>query len=131
MSFASPLHIADQDGVLTDGGQNFRGYIITRAFPPSGFVNVLGLVRESFLVAKAADNTFLQMQVLRDFGLSTPSSTVDLTPVDTETRVLRKFEDIREADIIDCQIRLGDPFSTNTYWVLDLCCLQQQTEGEE
>lgn len=127
--YPSCIYKADADGVGNDGGELFQGFITSRAVAPSGKVNQLGAIRESYITAKSSLAN-LQMTSIRDFGKATKTSLVSLIPELSETHVTRKFEDMQEADINYLQVQVGDDQPRDSQWAIDHLYVQVQPEGE-
>lgn len=76
-------------------------------------------VRKAYLVASAQSAVTIRQTIIRNTGDETNrTSDVVLTPVGSETTVLRKFEDAALQDAWTFQIALGDIATPNVAWQL-------------
>ncbi len=112
-----------------DDDEAFQAFVKTKAYPPSGRMNVLGEIAEPILTAKATA-AVLQCLADRDFGLKVTESAVDVTPEGAERHVLRKIEGTASADIGVIQIQLGDSGPTTQTWGLDQLTVPVLDEGD-
>ncbi len=122
---------ADKD----DNGAAFQGFVTSGVVLPGTSLGVNVGVLESILCAKplgsgAAPVTITQ-SLIRDFGIEIRTSTVVLTPVSSETRVIVKFEGSALALAGALQLTLGDAAAVASgQWSLEGCMIPLESQGD-
>ena len=101
-----------------DNGTSFQAYV---KLAPRAPAEVLTHVScdEPILVAEAESGTTLKVHAIADFGASSASKTVSLSPQGTETRVVKKLEGLGLAGASIVQFKIGDPAASAQTWNLD------------
>lgn len=119
----------DQD----DDGDPFQAYVRSRQLAPAGKMTQLEQVQlEPQVVAKASDGVELQLTItnLNLDGEQSNTSTVDLTPVAAESRVIRKFEGAAMADAQLLDFQIGDAEAIASAWSIDRLVIPNEDEGD-
>lgn len=109
-----PLGAIDDDEI-------YLAYIKTRAYQPGGDLAHQGEVAHTaqpLLIARPSDDTALYLDIIRDLEYETQRTSVDLTPVGSERRVIRKYESAAMGDATEVQFRLGDIEPNPALWDL-------------
>jgi hypothetical protein len=74
-------------------------------------------IERAYTIASAESGVNLQQSLTRNTGdEANRTSTVSLTPLGSETTVLRKFEDAALTDAWSWQVTIGDAAAANTAW---------------
>lgn len=113
-----------QDSTRTGGalvGVTFQAYVQSKAWAVRPW-HQDKILKRAYLVAAAQAATTIGLSTVRNFGDETDrTSSVSIAAVGSETRVMRKFEDIGLAEAYTFQIRIGDPAAVAIApWVLDM-----------
>ena len=100
--------------VQQDDATPFMGYVTSGAQA----VEIQSLTVDlAYVVASAETGVTLQQSFIRNTGDEVDRvASVDLTPIATETTVLRKLEDASVTDAWAFQVQLGDPAPANVAW---------------
>lgn len=106
----------------------YQGVITTKPLPLAAPMQSGGIT-EVQLHAKAAAGVSVDVTLTADYGLETRAAAVSLAPAASETRVLRKVEDVEITAAQVVQITLGDAEAVESAWTLD--ALHLQTRAEE
>ncbi len=123
----SSVIIKDGEGEL-DVDELYQAYVTTRCY---GAGIRLAAADEPILVAKAATDVPVQLSMIRDHSIEVELSTRTLTPIASETRVIKKYETVDLADISEFQIKLGDAVAIQNRWALDHFQLPVIREGQK
>jgi hypothetical protein len=116
---AGTQQLLRQDGTLnTDAGTPYQARIQSRPFV-GGTLRRVKRIMEAYLVAKAGPATITQ-GLVKNFGLTSTSTTQSLVASGPETRV-RKFYDATDAaDLLALQVTLGDGSALDQTFELDV-----------
>jgi hypothetical protein len=115
---ASPQKIYICDSGTTDGGTAYQAYVTTPPKTPAGLLTRCS-VDEPMICAKARAATVVTVTATADFGLSSQSKIVSLSPKRTETRVVRKVEGLGLGECSAVQYQIGDAAATDNSWSID------------
>lgn len=122
---------ADVVGVGVDNSTAYQAYVKSRGLPPSGQVSELCHIRQGHLVARQQTGVSVRATIVAEFGGRTSgTSDAALTPAATETRVIRDFESLQDADLQYVQMQLGDASAVDSQWSLDMLVVNIITDGE-
>lgn len=120
---------ADQD----DAGNAFRAYIESKPYAPWGLARKGGMVQEAMLIAVAQAGVTIQLELIRDQGAETTTSTCSLAPISTglaETHVFPQFEASMLHDAKTIKFRIGDASAVSSpQWLLDALISPMEPEG--
>jgi hypothetical protein len=104
------------EAVTSDNGTAFQAYVTSGALAQADRDITL---QEPYLRASAQSGVSIQQAFVRNFSDETSrTSTVDLTPVGSQTAVLRKFEGASLVDGDAVQVTLGDASAVASAWTL-------------
>ena len=117
---SAPIYKTDQDNVGLDGATPFVAYVQTRTFKPAGTPSKLSTIRESYVVAGASPGVTIILWGDRNFQIDWSYGTVDLTPVGSELRVIRKFDRMQISDLQHLDLMIGDVAEVDSYWSIEL-----------
>lgn len=128
---ATILARINDDSATTDpSSTSFRGYVTSRAFPlrPLHVNKTLG---KSYLQAAVATNVTIRQTLTRNYG-DEPDRHADasITPQQSETRRLVRFEDANLAEAFTFQVTLGDAVEKDSGWTLDEWTATVETKEE-
>jgi hypothetical protein len=112
------VRIVACDTGTTDAGTAYQAYVKSGPKTPSGLLTRC-TVDEPVLAAKAQAGTVVQVTATADYGLSTSSAIVSLTPKRSETRIMRKAEGLGLGVASAVQYTLGDVAAIDSTWSLD------------
>jgi hypothetical protein len=102
-----------------DDTTSFRGYIRSRAYVGDTLVKAKHVMR-AYLLASAEAAVTITLNWIRNFGDETNrTDTVSLTPVGSETKLLRQFESPDLADAYTFQAEVGDASAAATAFTLE------------
>ncbi len=112
--------VVRQDGTSNqDGGVSYQGYVESKAFS----WDILARRKratEAYLTAKAQAATTITVKTIKNWGTETITETaVSIAPSGSETRLVRRIEDLDNTDLIVSQTRIGDASAANVTWTLD------------
>lgn len=102
-----------------DDATSFRGYVRSRAFVGDTLTKNKQVMR-AYVLASAETGVTLTQGYVRNFGDETSrTDTALLTPVGSETKVLKKFESPDLADAYAFQVEIGDASAAATTFTLE------------
>ena len=117
---SAPIYKTDQDNVGKDDTTAFAAYVQSRTFKPSGTPAKLSTIRESYVVAGASTGVSIILYGDRNFQIDWSYSQVNLTPVGSEQRVIRKFDRLQISDLQHLDLWIGDLEAVDSYWSIEL-----------
>lgn len=109
----------DDDSVGADASTPFQAYVLTKPYLLGG-LGAYCTVAQGTLIAPAASGVQLVQQLIRDCGKETQTSTVSLTPVGSESRVMRLIDAGSMAGCWAIQFLLGDAAAVTNQWAIDV-----------
>jgi hypothetical protein len=101
-----------------DNGVSFQAYVTSAAWD-FGLLHVFKQVGVAVLQALVSTGVTIRQTLSRNFGAEDLTADVLLTAAGTETRVVKKIEATKAAEVKTLQITLGDSAAANTAWTLD------------
>lgn len=115
LGLTSGTHLYRYDEtVQTDNGTTFQAYVTSGVLAKA--TQQQGVLR-SYVRASTTNGVSLQQSLVRNGGDQTaPTSTVDLTPVGSQTMGLRKFDNAALQDADAIQVTLGDASALASTW---------------
>lgn len=102
-----------------DNGTEYTARITSKPYAPAGLQTQFE-IRSATLVAKATADASLTIAVMPDFGLtpSDESAEVSLTPVGSETAVIRHLDDLHLSELKTVQVDIEDLATPGARWEL-------------
>lgn len=111
-----------------DNGTDYSARLVTKPYVHASLRQFE--VKEGSIMAKAAAGATLNATVIADFGrFSKPVTGISLTPTSTETRVVRKLDNLSLAEIRALQVEFVDPATPGTQWQLEQLFLREGRGG--
>lgn len=111
-----------------DDGVAFSGTVRTKPYFVAGLLNKFG-IRAAALLAKAASAISVYVTPIKNFGVETGTPvTADLTPVGSETAVVRPLDDLKLSELNAVQFVYGDSASDGQWQMHQLAF---KTRAEE
>lgn len=110
------------------GGTSYQAFITTKPLTDNsvlgrnlglGQTSIVGLGSATAVGPPVVNAPTITQTITRDFGLETVTSTVDLTPAASETRVIRKLEGSQMSTAGVIQLTLGDASASSSRWFID------------
>lgn len=92
-----------------DAGQTYKAKIVTKPYILAGLLNRWGAMTAA-LLAVANSNPLIRINVkfIRNFGLETNETTTDFLPEQTETLVIKTFDNLVMSDAKAIQVEFSD-----------------------
>lgn len=106
-----------------DAGTAFQAYIKTKPIAVSG-LGFNSQLLKLYVLAKAASGVTLTATIDRDFGAETKTTTADLTPAGTETRVQVMFDSAALAGCGHVAVQVGDAAASTATWTIDSLAME-------
>jgi hypothetical protein len=119
----------NDDSSTQDGSSNYQGYV-TSAVWDFGLLHVFKQVGVAVLQALVSTGVTIRQTLARNFGAESLTADLLLTADGTETRIVKKFEATKAAEVKTLQITLGDSAAANTAWTLDEYAITLDGEDE-
>jgi hypothetical protein len=123
----SYLHFADSG--TTDSGTNFQAYVKTKPYTLGDLWSKFGLMA-AILLGKAVSGTSILIQMIRNFGIETRSTTVSMTPAGTEDHVIRPIDNATMSELNTVQLQYGDSAASAQAWSLDQIVFKVRAEDQ-
>jgi hypothetical protein len=118
-------------GVVDDAGTPFLAQVESPEFAPGRIFEKSPAVAYVQASAHADPIVTIRQTLTGDFGRVTQATPFTLTPLLTETRVLRKLPTLPLGNVTSLRVVLGDPASvTAAAWTIDEWLLTYETGGE-
>lgn len=114
----------------TEDGTNFQAYLTTRHYAPWGLGRVGGMTQEAILVADALAGATITVDIFRDVGAETLTSSASIAASGSETSVFAQLEASRVAQANTIQVRIGDASAVGDIWNLDALIVPVTDEGD-
>lgn len=116
---------------VADDGSPFQAYVVT---PPLGQVDPSGtpaMISQPVLTADPQSGVEIELTIIKDFGVETRKSVVNLTPQGGESLVIRTFfgGEVEEAKAI--QLMLGDAAPSVSTWTLQQLMIPVMGDGAD
>lgn len=111
-----------------DSGDAYSASITTRPFTPASILNAFGILAGA-LLAKAAAGTTIDITAVKDFGIETLAVSADLTPIGSETLVIKALDQLSFAELKAVQITFADPANSAARWELHQLALKPSPEA--
>lgn len=109
-----------------DNGTAYLATITTKPYTPSNVVNEYG-INAGALVATAAVGAYLDVTIIRDFGLTT--KTIESIPFDPTTHgenmVIKFIDNLGMSELRALQLQFSDPELPGTRWELQMMAFTQ------
>lgn len=131
----APIVCVEGDGLvwLTDEGDDDNGTdyfarIVTKPYVHASLRQFE--IKEGSIMAKATVGATIDAAVIADFGrFSKPVAGISLAPVASETRVVRKLDNLSLAECRAFQIEIEDPAAPGAQWQLEQLFLREGKGG--
>lgn len=108
VGLATPNYVQRMDVGTQDAGVSFSASITTKAFMPAGLLGKWGALVAS-LLATALTGATVVVRLIRDFGVETTAArSVSLTPIGTETLIIKDLDDVKMAEARAIQVKISD-----------------------
>ena len=119
--------ISQEDTGNTDNSTLYRAYWRTKPYV-LGQLAQYGGIRAATLMAEAASGVSVNVGLVRDFGVESINYAVDLTPVGSETTVIKPIDNEIMSHNLVVQVEGGDQSAQDADWTLDMLTLIPRTE---
>jgi hypothetical protein len=111
-----------------DNGEAYHAVLKTKPFTPASILHWFG-IGAGAVMAKAANAVSLVVRAVRDYGLEPKTVTANLSPQGSETRVVKRLDDLSFSELTTVQIEISDPDTPAGRWEVDEIALKQRAEA--
>lgn len=106
------------DTGTTDTGTTFRAYVRTKPYALGNLWQKFGLMA-AVMLGRAATGTSISIKMIRNFDTETRTVTASLTPVGSESHVVKPVDNANLSELHAIQLEYGDAAASSQEWSLD------------
>ena len=112
-----------------DNGTTYAARIVTKPYALKSLTRKFG-VMFGVLLAKAVTGATIDVKVIRDFGLETPTtiSAVTFDATASETDVIKLLDNLKGSEMRVAQFEFVDPSTAGTRFEINQLCLVERSE---
>lgn len=107
-----------EDDAVDDNGEMYYAALTTKPYAAANVINQHE-IKSAVLLAKAAEGVGLAVTIVRDFGATEDSTTVDLSPEDAEAHVIKRLDELSMGELRVAQFTFEDNAVPAGRWNLE------------